>query len=1302
MAPARPTPVTITGASFFDTLGGSNDWDSLLIINRRSGLTTRVQALLGNDTVQGGNSNDSVDGGEGNDLLSGGNGNDTLLGQAGNDSLDGGAGNDRLDGGIGDDLLDGGTGNDLLLGGAGNDALLGQAGNDSLDGGVGNDSLDGGDGNDTLQGGDGDDVLAGGAGNDLLNGGTGDDVFIVRSTADLGSSTQINGDGSVGLVGRLFGRLFGGLFGGTTTSDFDTLYLGGAGTYTLGLGGLSVSSIERFKLGNPEGTDNEASNLIAAGLLFYGAATYEGNENTNIIISTTGADTVRGNGGTDVLLGLAGDDLVEGNDGIDIVIGDGITTSDLGVLLGLAAGFLGDIGDLAGFDLGGLDIGTLLGGGGGGLLGGLGGLIDGVLGFVNGSGNDTVRGGDGIDVLLGGGGNDLLEGGADLDLLLGGAGNDIMDGGSGGALPLELDLATYLLAAGGVNVDLGAGLASNDGDGGVDTILNTEGAIGSNFNDTLRASNSALSLLAGVEGDDDLAAVDKERTLIDLGALDEFSIKANLLFGNGGNDTVRGALNAFNIIAGDGVPISQILDAFSKLRLETGNDGIDFLIGLSGITIDNLIGGVIGGTNGLIPPELDALLNTGTGDDLLYGSQTGTLLSFDGSLFLNGADFLFGGAGNDTIHGDSGADPLLGGGDFIYGGDGNDSINGGAGDDDILGEAGDDQIEGGADNDTLDGGEGNDTLIGGEGNDVLIGGADTNRFEVDAGTDAVRDLKGSDELVVSAGATANASVTADFTATAGTINDGTANLTVTDGVGADLTGATGSNGFRISAAGTSAGSRLTGSVLIDTLIGGDGGDSLNGGAGADSLNGGAGGDTIHGGAGADRLAGGDSTTDAQDVFLFSFGDSDLFDGAADADLSLTDTLIDWTNGSEVGGVYSPVDRIALADGTALSLMADGTGGLTLDAAGQVIGGVTGGTANDRLLDFITKASADTTAGASAIYAEVDDASVQASYLFISDGIAGLGADDLLIELEGLNVNAGFVVETGAIVRIFGTEFPSEGPDSIVGTSGNDLIDGLGGNDTLLGLAGNDTLKGNSGDDSLEGGTGDDSLHGGSGEDTLLGGEGVDTLTGGTGADVLIGGDDLDTFVIAAGDTSLSTTGLVSINFISGFDRITDFRAATGNAGEFSEILDLIGTAGVATNTGASAVNGTDSSLSVRQSGFLNLTSNPVRSHKIGDNGVATFFETNSGGTLISISSTSRLAAIVDYLQRNDIGDAGTTILFNGSGDLANRSFVYTQGTADGSNNSQDTLVQLGLTSGLAATGLTTDTSSITLGAVVIA
>lgn len=324
-------------------------------------------------------------------------------------------------------------------------------------------------------------------------------------------------------------------------------------------------------------------------------------------------------------------------------------------------------------------------------------------------------------MLLGGGGNDLLEGGADLDLLIGGRGNDTLDGGTGSSgqgvggvevpFELELDIAAYLLASGGATVDLSTGMATNDGDGGMDTLRNIEGVIGSNFNDNLTASNSALSLLAGLEGDDSLTAVDKPPAVGTISLFPELTIdlapQLNLLFGNGGNDTIRGALGSINILAGDGASTSQILEAIGKLELK-------FL----GIPIDvgGLLTGALGDAGSLLPPELDALLNTGIGNDILYGTDIDefTRIDFSG-ITVFGADFLFGGAGNDTIF-------SFAGDDFIYGGADNDSIDGGDGDDDILAEAGDDSAVGGAGNDTIDGGEGNDTLIGGEGNDNLVGG----------------------------------------------------------------------------------------------------------------------------------------------------------------------------------------------------------------------------------------------------------------------------------------------------------------------------------------------------------------------------------------------------------------------------------------------------------------------------------------------------------------------------------------------------------------------------------------------------
>ena len=209
-----------------------------------------------------------------------------------------------------------------------------------------------------------------------------------------------------------------------------------------------------------------------------------------------------------------------------------------------------------------------------------------------------------------------------------------------------------------------------------------------------------------------------------------------------------------------------------------------------------------------------------------------------------------------TINGDD-TDNILNGtsqSDVIDGRAGNDILNGGSGDDMLYGGTGNDMLYGGVGNDQLYGGDGDDTLTGGAGNDTLQGGTGGDTFVVDSGTDAILDLSSGDALVISAGATANATVTETFLATGTTTNAGIANL-FSDGVSLSLAAANGSTGYTVTNTGSTA-ATFVGSDFNDVLNGGGGDDMLSGGSGNDAMSAGFGNDTLVGGGGNDRLFGG--------------------------------------------------------------------------------------------------------------------------------------------------------------------------------------------------------------------------------------------------------------------------------------------------------------------------------------------------------------------------------------------------------------------------------------------------------------
>lgn len=240
----KSTAVTIDLQKTTAQVGGDAAGDTLF------GIENVVGSQTGNDNITGDananridalDGNNTINGKGGDDVLITGAGADTIYGDLGEDNISSGDGNDVLWGGDGDDVLFAGVGDDQLRGEAGNDQLLGGEGNDSvLDGGIGNDEIYGDAGNDTLIGGDGNDTLGGGTGNDSLSGGLGNDIYFVQSndgadtivdtagtnviSFDSGINydriwlTQAGSDLKIGVIGENTILTVTGFFAGSTPS----------------------------------------------------------------------------------------------------------------------------------------------------------------------------------------------------------------------------------------------------------------------------------------------------------------------------------------------------------------------------------------------------------------------------------------------------------------------------------------------------------------------------------------------------------------------------------------------------------------------------------------------------------------------------------------------------------------------------------------------------------------------------------------------------------------------------------------------------------------------------------------------------------------------------------------------------------------------------------------------------------------------------------------------------------------------------------------------------------------------------
>lgn len=452
--------------------------------------------------------------------------------------------------------------------GDGNDldnVIIGGSWNDVLSGGLGRDTLVGGDGGDWLDGGSG---LA-----NQMQGGAGNDTYVVSAAGD----TVVEfGGGGVDAVRTALAAF-------TLAANVENLAFTGTGPFV--------------------GVGNGGNNLISGGV------------DGDTLIGRDGDDTLSGGAGAaNTLIGGLGDDTYVVQVATDSIVehaGEGTDT----IQVTLAGYTLRDhlenltftgTGDFVG--VGNTLANTIRGGSGKDSLNG-------------GAGDDLLEGLFQWDRLDGGSGDDRLYGGSGQDMLIGGAGADLLDGGEGGD---DYDYADYSAQTAAIRVNLAAGLTQNDGQGGVDILIDIENARGGSGADVLIGDAVGNDLFGGAGAD--------------------------MLVGQGGNDSLDGGPGLDTLQGGLGDDFYWDPDLGDTL-VEFAGEGEDTVWVLA--------------INYTLPANLENLhfsnpgvVHGGYGNDQDNSIEGGDL----GDLLAGGAgdDTLTGLWGDDILRGDSGDDLLIG------------------------------------------------------------------------------------------------------------------------------------------------------------------------------------------------------------------------------------------------------------------------------------------------------------------------------------------------------------------------------------------------------------------------------------------------------------------------------------------------------------------------------------------------------------------------------------------------------------------------------------------------------------------
>jgi len=450
----------IHGGGGVNALDYSMHTSSVTVRFTTKGVGTVVGSQSGKDTFTG---IQNITGSQGDDIITGDSGDNVIDGQNGSDQIDGGDGydvvsySDSIDAYTIISAANGylqvwnyaysdvvvnveafsfagvkflrsvivGASVAWLYGTDAGDNLIGSSNSEAIFGGNGNDTISGLAGNDLIYGADGDDIIFAGEGTNNINGGDGIDTVVImgarkdfKVTVQKDKSILVTGDG---ISNRIAG----------------------------------VERIVFDAPGNQEDITLDAANYIASN----SETTIAGSTANDNLTGTVGQDTIHGLGGNDTILGLDGDDIIDGGVGDDTIFagvgtnkiegGDGTDTvviegsfnnfivsvrNDKSVIVSGEGAFntITGVENIffdapAGQNDKTLSVNDLLEANSQMVLNGTSGADK----LTGNAGKDTIFGFEGDDMIVSLGGDDIVDAGAGDDVIFAGTGTNVVDGRAG-------------------------------------------------------------------------------------------------------------------------------------------------------------------------------------------------------------------------------------------------------------------------------------------------------------------------------------------------------------------------------------------------------------------------------------------------------------------------------------------------------------------------------------------------------------------------------------------------------------------------------------------------------------------------------------------------------------------------------------------------------------------------------------------------------------------------------------------------------------------------------------------------------